>query len=185
MKTTIKLLSTAFLAAFVFLTACEGPQGEPGPAGANGTNGTNGTNGKDGNANVIQLNYGPVTHTGSPDLFYNLTNITEAQILNSLYLVYVNPSDSGTNWYQIPGGTVGNSKVYRTYLTMASGTNPIRIYLNRTAGTGNDFFTKTRILIIPANDIRNGRVALPDIDFSDYEAVKKYYNLKDEDIINQ
>ena len=193
MKTITRILGLALMVAmFIFLDACKGEKGDVGPAGTTGIIGATGTagatgaigptgvtgaTGATGNANVIQINYGSVTHTGTTDLFYNLTSITEAQILSSLYLVYVNPSDAGTNWYQIPGGTNNNFKTYRTYLTMASGSQPLRVNLNRTSGTGNDIFTKTRILIIGANDIRNGRKEA--VDFSDYEAVKKYYNLPD------
>jgi hypothetical protein len=185
MKTITKLLGLfAVVAMFIFLDACKGEKGEVGPIGATGSVGATGATGATGaigltgvtgatgNANVIQINYGSKTHTGS-DLSYPLTGVSQTQMNNSLFLTYVKPSGA-INWYQIPGYTVGGTFQYRIYLSDAA--TPL-LYVSRVSGTGSDIFTATRILIIPANDIRTGRKAA--IDYTDYEAVKKYYNLKD------
>jgi hypothetical protein len=162
---TLTSLSLVFL-----LTACPGPQGEPGPAG---TNGTNGTNGKDGNANVIQITYGVRTHSGT-EINYSLTGVTQSILNNSAYFTYVNPNNGF--WYSLPGTTAGGTREYRTLVDKNATATP-RLYVNRVAGTGTETFTETRIVIIPASELRNGRKA--SIDYSNYEEVKKAYNLPD------
>ncbi len=155
-------------------TGANGANGQNGATGAKGDKGDTGATGATGNANVIQISYGSKTHTGG-ELPYSLTGLTQSQVNNSLFLTYVNPSGTSL-WYQIPGYTAGGTFQYRIYVSQSSTTTPI-LYINRVAGTGNDIFTATRILVIPANDIRTGRKA--NLDYSNYEAVKAYYNLKD------
>jgi hypothetical protein len=192
MKTITRLLGLASIVAmFIFLDACKGEKGDVGPTGTTGTAGVAGptgatgaigpigATGATGNANVIQINYGSVTHTGS-ELFYNLTGMTEAQINNSAYFVYVKTSANATIWNQIPGIILLSGRRYDvTINTQPSGIANPRFYVSRESGSssGNEVFTNTKILFIASNDIRNGRKAA--VDFSDYEAVKKYYNLKD------
>jgi hypothetical protein len=156
------------------LTACEGPQGDPGPAGANGSNGTNGTNGKDGNANVIQVTFSETfTPTTSGKSFVFPTSIT-ADILNSsAVLVYLRTANSPTLMYQIPG--VVQSDDFRYYFSPSAR----NLTVLRVTGTSISSITMTKAIIIPSNNNINGRKGLPNIDFSDYEAVKKYYNLPD------
>jgi hypothetical protein len=122
---------------------------------------------------VIQVTFGSRTHSGG-DLLYTLNNVTSSIINNAAYFTYVNPNG---NWYSLPGTTSGGSREYRTYIV--PGTTNSSVTISRVAGTGNDVFSSTRIVIIPANDLRTGRKGLPNVDFSDYEAVKKYYNLPD------
>jgi Collagen triple helix repeat (20 copies) len=189
MKTITRIFAMlAVVAAVIFMDACKAEKGEVGPIGATGAvgaagaigatgakgdKGDTGTTGATGNANVVQISYTSRTHTGS-DLQYNLpTTITKAIFDNSAYFVYV--SNTGGNTYALPGWFTGGSNSYRTYT--ANSTTTQSIYIGRVAGTGSDVFTTTRILVIPANDLRTGRKAA--VDYSDYEAVKKYYNLKD------
>ena len=194
MKTITRILGVALtVAMFIFLDACKGEKGDVGPAGtagptgvagptgtngavgATGANGANGAKGETGNANVILLNYGLVTHTGA-ELFYNLTGMTDAQMETPAYFIYVLATNG--NWYDLPGSTNGGVLVYRTlYSPKANNTVIPRIYIYRTAGTGSEVFSKAKVVIIGANDIRNGRKAA--VDYTDYEAVKKYYNLPD------
>jgi hypothetical protein len=179
------LLSTAILAVFMILQSCSkaadgtigpqgpagsaGPQGAAGPAGPAGQNGATGPAGQNGNANVIQITYGSRTHTGSA-LEYTLPNVTKASLDNSAYFVYVTNADG--NRYSLPGWFTGGANAYRTYTYTAAS-----IFISRVSGSGSDVFTTTKIVIIPASDLRNGRKAA--IDYSDYEAVKAYYNLPD------
>lgn len=158
------------IAALALASACKGPQGDVGPAG---TNGVNGTNGKDGNANVVQITFGEKTHSGT-ELTYTLTGITQAQLNGSAYFTYVRPNNSF--WYSLPGTTSGGSREYRTYVD-ATGSAAPRLLISRVAGSGSEVFSTTRIVIIPAGVLVNGRQAA--IDFNDYEAVKKAYNLPD------
>jgi hypothetical protein len=152
-------------------TGATGTTGAKGDKGDKGDTGATGATGATGNANVIQVTYGSKTHTGS-DLEYIIpASITKATLDNSAYFVYV--SNSGGNTYDLPGWFTGGVNSYRTY----NYTPTNSVYVGRISGSGSDVFTKTRIVIIPANDLRNGRRAA--VDYTDYEAVKKYYNLPD------
>lgn len=187
MKTRqILLTATLFIVAVMFY-ACkgdEGPQGpkgdtgEQGPAGTNGTNGAAGPQGPagpagpqgpTGNANVIQIKYGSRIHSGS-ELTYNLTGVTIDQVASSAFFSYVSVSGF---WYPLPGN-ITSSFSYRTYARAAGSPQYL---INRLTGSGNQTFAETRIIIIPANTLRNGRLA--EVDFNDYMAVKRYYNLPD------
>ena len=143
-----------------------GAQGVPGPAGATGPTGAAGQNG---NANVIQIKYGSRVHMGT-EINYDLPGVTAAVLSNAAYFAYV---AEGNFWYALPGATEGGNHSYRAYIS----TSAIKLYIACTAGTGSDTFTQTRIVLIPASDLRNGRQAA--VDFSDYQAVKKAYNLPD------
>jgi hypothetical protein len=186
MKTITRIFAMlAVMSALIFMDACKGPAGDVGPAGvagpagatgatgATGTVGATGAVGATGNANVIQVSYTSRTHTGS-DLQYSLpTNITKAIFDNSAYFVYV--SNTAGNTYALPGWFTGGANSYRTYTANSTTTQSISI--GRVAGTGSDVFNTTRIVVVPANDLRTGRKAA--VDYTDYNAVKAYYNLPD------
>jgi hypothetical protein len=189
MKTITRLLGLACMGAMlIFLDACKAEKGEIGPIGATGAvgavgaagakgdkgdKGDTGATGATGNANVIQISYTSRTHTGS-DLQYNLpATITKAIFDNSAYFVYV--SNTSGNTYALPGWFTGGTNSYRTYTAISTTTQSI--FVGRVAGTGSDVFNTTRIVVVPANDLRTGRKSA--VDYTDYEAVKKYYNLRD------
>ena len=185
MKSSIKVLSQFTVLLAIIFASCKGPQGDigpagpagptgaAGPAGSQGAKGDKGDTGATGNANVIQISYGSRTHTGGT-LEYILTGLTQNQVNNSMFLTYVNNNNS--LWYQIPGYTSGAVFQYRVYVSQNTTTTPI-LTISRVTGTGSDIFSATRIIIIPANDLRSGRK--DNLDFSDYESVKAYYHLKD------
>lgn len=177
MKTLHFFSATLLTISLLFLSiACTpssgevGPQGPAGPQGVAGPVGPQGPAGQNGNANVIQITFGSRTHTGS-DISYSLTNINASIINNAAYFTYVNPNG---NWYSLPGTTDSGLREYRTYISPGSNST---LYVKRVAGTGSETFTSTRVVIIPASELRNGRKAA--IDYSNYEEVKKAYNLAD------
>jgi hypothetical protein len=180
MKTITRIFGMLLMAvAVIFMDACKaekgevGPAGPAGPTGPMGATGATGSIGATGNANVIQVSYTTRTHTGT-ELLYNLpASITKAIFDNSAFYVYV--SNVNGNTYALPGWFTGGTNSYRTYTAVS--TSIQGIYINRVAGSGNDVFDKTKILVIPASDLRNGRKA--PVDYSDYNAVKAYYDLKD------
>ncbi len=152
-------------------TGATGPQGPAGATGPAGVAGPAGPKGDTGNANVIQVTYGSRVHSGA-ELTYNLPTSISLTLMNSAaFHTYVR---AGAFWYSLPGNITNNFS-YRTY-TRANGGSPA-VYINRLTGTGNHTFESTRIVIIPANDLKNGRQAA--LDFNDYLAVKAYYNLPD------
>ena len=174
--TTSQLLRPLLVALTIttLFTACKpgetGAIGPAGPAGPTGAAGPAGPTGATGNANVIQISYGSRTHTGA-EINYDLTGINASQVTSSAFFTYVTTANNV--WYALPGATSGGAKEYRA----AVNSTTLKLYVNRIAGTGSETFSATRILFIPANDIRNGRKAA--VDYSSYEAVKAYYNLPD------
>jgi hypothetical protein len=100
---------------------------------------------------------------------------------NSALLVYMTdgtPNNTTSyGWYSIPGIVPLNGVEHEFYTqtTFAGNTAGINIY--RKVASTSTLSASTRIVIIPANDVRSGRKAA--IDFSDYNAVKAYYNLED------
>lgn len=187
MKAKFNFLLTALFITGVMFTSCEGdagpegPKGDTGapgpagtagpegPAGPAGATGPQGPKGDTGNANVIQITYGSRTHSGA-EISYNLTDVTIEQVNSSAFFCYVNVSGF---WYALPGN-VTSAFSYRTF---ARSSGASQFFINRLTGTGNQTFTSTRIVLIPASDLRNGRQAA--VDFNNYEAVKKHYNLPD------
>jgi hypothetical protein len=180
MKTITRLLGLfAIVAMFIFLDACKGEKGDIGPAGATGAigptgvTGATGPAGATGNANVIQYTYTTARLASSGEISYAVTGITQTQLNNSLVFVYALTTLNPTVWYALPGYTSGGSNQYRVYMNSTA----LNVYITRSVGSTTETFNSVRILVIPANDLRTGRQAA--VDYTDYEAVKKYYNLKD------
>lgn len=184
------VLSVLVVCGSLLFTRCEGPEGPVGPAGSAGPAGPTGASGpagpagQTGNANVIQISYAAQTWTaakGSAQQFVFPSNVTTAIMNSSAVLVYMTdgtPNNATSyGWYAIPGIVPSNGAEHEFYFqtTFAGNTAGINIY-RKVASTAT-LSASTRIVIIPANDIRNGRQAA--VDFSDYNAVKEFYDLKD------
>jgi hypothetical protein len=187
MKTITRIFAMlAVMSAVIFMDACKAEKGEVGPIGPIGLTGAvgatgatgaagvgipgaTGATGATGNANVIQISYGSKTNSGGVTS-YILTGVSAAQAAGAAILCYVDPSNG--LWYSMPGFSSGGINQYRTYLDGNT------LQLSRVnSSSAAEIFVRTRILVIPANDLRTGRKAA--VDYNDYEAVKKYYNLKD------
>ncbi|MBD2755373.1 collagen-like triple helix repeat-containing protein [Spirosoma validum] len=185
-QTSIPQLLRTLLLAFsitLFFVACKsgesgesgepGPQGQAGPAGptgATGPAGPQGPAGQNGNANVIQISYGAKSWANTVDasVELNLTGVNADFVSKSAYFTYVT---TGTLWYSIPGG-VSSYGEFRTYISPAATST---LFIKRlTTGTVLSA-TAVRVVLIPANDLRNGRKAA--VDYTNYEEVKQYYNL--------
>lgn len=170
----LRFLSAALLSASMLylLTACSSATGEVGPKGDTGAQGPAGPAGQNGNANVIQISYGTRTwvNTVGTSVTLSLTGVNASVASNSAYFTYIQVDNL---WYAVPG-EISSYGEFRTYLNpQATSTVVIRrvttgIALNATA---------VRVILIPASDLRNGRKAA--IDYSNYEEVKKAYNLPD------
>lgn len=159
----------------------EGPAGPAGPAGAPGSAGTigpagttgpAGAAGQNGNANVIQISYGAKTwaNTVGATVILNLTGVDAALANKSAYFTYIR---NGSLWYSVPG-EISTFGEFRTYLTPAATST---VHIKRVSTGAIVDAEAVRMLLVPANDLRNGRLAA--VDFSDYQAVKKAYNLPD------
>ena len=161
-------------------TGDAGAIGATGPTGATGSTGPQGPAGVAGNANVIQYTYQSVTFTNSKD--YLMPNMTQGRIDSSLILAYYMPSGSPA-WYPVPG--VGINRLYntRSYVYPAGG-NSFYLQVNistldNSASYGKPVtFTKFRIIVASASSIIPvGRQGQSPLDITDYESVRKYYNL--------
>lgn len=148
----------------------KGDTGPQGPAGVQGPAGPQGPAGQNGNANVIQITYGARTwaNTVGTLITLNLTGVNASVANNSAYFTYIQIDGF---WYAIPG-EISSYGEFRTYLNPQA-TSQVLIKRVTTGIALNA--TAVRVILIPASDLRNGRKAA--IDYSNYEQVKKAYNL--------
>lgn len=184
--------ATLLLAGSMFLTGCSesgekgdpGPQGAQGPAGPQGpagaagaagsagSTGVQGPAGQTGNANVIQITYGAKSwaNTVGATVILNLTGVNAEVAGKSAYFTYVR---NGSLWYSVPG-EISTFGEFRTYLTPAA-TSTVHV---KRVSTGTVVDAEAvRVLLVPANDLRNGRQAA--INYANYNDVKAHYNLPD------
>lgn len=84
-----------------------------------------------------------------------------------------------TDWVLVPGVVKTGGADFGEFNAWFSTNATIYAFVIRreTLGTSGALTAPVRILVIPANDLRTGRQAA--VDFSDYNAVKKFYNLPD------
>ena len=174
--TTTALLLFALTYVFV---ACskEGPEGPPGPQGPQGNPGIQGATGPQGpigvagNANVTQYTYGSQDFTTG----FKILQVTTTQdtMDRSAWLVYLWYAPL-SRWYFIPGLGFAGSTNYR--LSMGYSGGKVNIFID-VVGPG-EVYANARVVRIYANSTGpGGRMALPNIDLTDYEAVRQYYNL--------
>lgn len=123
----------------------------PGPAGKDGINGKDG---KDGNAEVIQISFGPRVHYGQ-EITYTLNGVSSETLAKSAVFIYVNPGNE--YWYFLPGPTAGGYKEYRTFIQYGGEKTPM-LFINRVSGSGQETFTALKVIIVPANILKNGRL---------------------------
>ena len=175
MKASTKFLSFAIvMVMFILLDACKAEKGEAGPAGATGANGTNGATGATGSigatgatgtANVIYSDWANVTFTGSGTSWSG--KITAPKITQDIL-------DKGYVKAYFKFGT----DVYEGNYTNVPTASSIYYFSNLGAINMRATFNATypwRYIIIPGG-VGARRAA---VDYADYEAVKKYYNLPD------
>lgn len=176
--------------SFALLLSCKGPEGPQGPAGsagatgATGASGATGPQGPAGNANVQQISYTTKTHAGTADLFVSFPASVSADVAEkSLLYVYVKQSGKNASgqttayWFSVPGETVTGNEY--SFYTAAGGATTPGIFLRRVVNylAGPETFDAVRVLIVQANSTINGRLAAQPVDFKDYEAVRRFYNL--------
>ena len=162
-----KLLSVP-LAFLLFMAACT----KEGPAGPAGTNG---------NANVIVVNH-PTDTVGSSEIIeiYLPASVTPSMIDSGLILVYYfgAVNDACEFWYPSPG--LGCGGLYQTRWIYDKLTNAVTLTIRNPDGSAytgpNRIFAKTKVVIATGTTFLTGK---KDIDFSNYEEVKRYLNLKD------
>lgn len=179
-KWTLQALAALLVIAISFSSCSkEGPQGlqgEQGPQGAQGTQGAKGDKGEPGTANVIYSQW-------IDTLTYYLTSETTTDTIFGSLEVPALTADIVNN---------GDMKVY---INLYTADDPYVISLPYYTGTGGFieayFFIggieilsnlnidglPLRYVLIPGGT--SARKAGPAVDWNDYNAVKKYLNLKD------
>ena len=165
----MKHVQTGLLAVTLFLSAitfqsCQPQDGEVGPQGEQGATGAQGPAGPAGTANVQYSPWVTVTFTGSP----NTGNLTAAAITQDIL-------DKGDVRVYTKAG---NSVVSLPYAN-AGATIHGRYYVGKIEFIASYSFSSLpiRYVIIPGGTSMSGRKAA--IDYTDYEAVKRAYNLPD------
>lgn len=168
MKKILHVTSIVLMTLLV-ITSCK--KGDQGPAGPEGPAGPQGVAG---NANVTQYTYG--AHNFATTATASLQVTTTADTMNrSAWFVYLVRASG--NVYPIPGFGLNGISDYRVYWNHSSG--KVNFNINKVSGAGEEY-ANIRIIRIYANTVTaGGRIAaqLPDIDFKDYYAVCRYYNL--------
>lgn len=167
-----KLSLTILAILFMFIVSCKTEKGEVGPAGptgATGAPGATGATGATGTANVIYSNWITTSFSGTPGLY--LGNITAPKITQDV----LDKADIRVYWSEsgrvvsLPYAQVIGGTTYTIHQRFYVG----KIELVASYLLANQQF---RYVIIPGG-VAGGRKAA--IDYSNYEEVKKYYNIPD------
>lgn len=172
-------MAALLLTSGLLFTQCKGPQGEPGPQGVTGATGATGPKGETGTANVI---YGNWIDMSNPTFWikngigftanFSAPPITQDVLDKALILIYGRIED---RVYLTPYQH-NNLISIRTHSTLNR--IHIQIMVDNISTFGSLLLTgmnQYRYVIVPG--VVNGRKAA--IDYSNYEEVKKYYNLPD------
>lgn len=181
-KSLISMLSI-FVVSFMFI-ACEGdvgpegPKGDSGTAGAVGPKGAQGDKGEpgaDGSSVVfVSNNAGAEINAGVgawAGWTLSSSQTTFAQAPSSVILVYLQMSSG--DWYRVPGPVIGTNGIHTFAVGVHDNGGMAQVRVIRTKGTGSLRFEAGRVVVIKSAP--NARQAT--VDYDDYNAVKKYYNL--------
>ncbi|GAB3166627.1 hypothetical protein [Telluribacter humicola] len=189
LRTFSRFLFVATLSLSATLYSCEGPQGEIGPQGPTGQSGTQGPKGDKGDkgdkgeagesAGAIQFSMGPSTSTewGS---FIDTTAITYknlAAVEKGLVQAYVKTRNV---WFPIPskiripterdGNGVIRDVLFAYRIQDGRMISTVHVF----EGGGEKYLLQDiRVVIVPAQNAR----LHADLDLSNYEEVRKAYNL--------
>ena len=175
-------------------TGAQGVQGATGSIGAQGVQGTTGSTGAQGvqgatgpigpqgiagNANVTQYTYDNSFDFGV-NLDFNLQVSTTLDTMNrSLWFVYLKYTGGFEYYYALPGVGYNGSSYYRNTFYFNTNANKVIHNITRVNGPG-EVYAGIKIIRIYANNVLvGGRSAVlsPGIDFTNYEEVRRYYNL--------
>ena len=174
------LLFAMALSVSLITFSCSGDDGPAGPAGPTGPAGPAGVQGVVGNAGEKMYNY--PSKTFSSNTSYSIPMST-ADVEKCLVYAYYRPSDNNNFWYPVPGiGSAGTYEV-RSYLNASAATST-RFQLSLYTLAGADYttsvtFTAFRIIVvpIPEGNIEDIAANPNPINWSDYSAVAKHFNL--------
>ena len=150
-------------------TGATGPAGPTGPTGATGPTGSQGA---PGNANVIQYNFPGYNFTSGGFSSVNLQVTTTVDTMNlSAWLVYLVRASGNT--YPVPGRGLSGDSEYRLLIYHSGG--KANLTITKQSGPGEDYASIRVIRLYANTSVPGGRIATPDIDLRDYQAVCRYY----------
>ncbi|HEY4208521.1 MAG TPA: hypothetical protein VGM31_16965 [Puia sp.] len=205
MKRFSRLAACAITIAMVGIISCKkgdtgpagpaGPAGPQGPQGVQGLQGLPGTTGQSGNGNVMQYVYAPVDQSGQNFLGIDLTKPAPDSNFFGIRIIVPNDTADICAWFcylykngvwtAIPGIAPDDQSTYNFWFGYEDAALPLDtcdFIIDRTAGPGDvyDAIRYVRILIsnVGTNSTSGGKPGLPNIDFSNYLEVKKYYHLQ-------
>ncbi len=185
-----QLLSICFIGCTFFLLCCKGPGGPTGPkgeqgaagaigpAGAAGTQGPVGPAGPKGDqgnpAGAIQISFG-LSFSSSQGLFEFTPAVPANHTANEIEKGIVNCYVKGNSfWYQVPGKVLlSTAEVDDMLFIYKVESNKITIRLSTVRVFKRISFEDIRFVFVPA---QNARLSA-EVDFSNYEEVRKAYNL--------
>lgn len=156
----------------------QGPQGNPGasgpqgPQGIAGPTGPQGEKGDPGESNVRLYTFSAHNYASSASYYVMIPEIGP-QVDAHLFFVYLVDTTVDVK-YPIPGQGISGNSTYRVWWLRIGSSVSLRT--QRSAGPGENY-GEMRVITIPITQMPGGRVALPDIDFDDYNAVAAYYGL--------
>jgi len=160
---------TSLFISVVFLISSCAKDGETGPAGAPGTNGTNG------NANVHTQTFtiSSWTYT-APSYRADIwdTDITQSIADNGFVMVYLSNGSGG--WQALPYSTITSASFFSTW-NFVYYLNGVTLYKTDSDLTQPSNPGTRTYKVVAASEA--GRIANPNVDWTNYEQVKKTFNL--------
>lgn len=182
-KSGLLLLALFILSALTF-TSCskEGPQGEPGPQGAQGPQGPKGDPGTQGD--VIYSEWLDVTYDEHGVAEISAPKLTKDILNSGMIKVYVNLDKADDPYIVSVPCTVAigvlapdpDEDMPDVYIDAYFSTGLIQLVSNYDLSSFNGTL-QARYVLIPGS--ANARKITPEVDWNDYNSVKKYLNLTD------
>lgn len=163
-------------------TGATGASGAVGVKGDKGTVGDPGNPGVSGNLNVIVKNLGggeisAGTNGAGYSWFYTNNDLPPTIVENSVVYIYLKSPDGA--WYVLPGDVWSAASNgwhnFALRIHFEDNRTTSRFRITRTRGTGTLTFTDAKLLLVPR--ATEALQAAPY--YSDYAAVKEFYNLED------
>ena len=182
-RITLQIPATFLVAIAISFSSCSkegpvGPQGEQGPQGAQGAQGPQGN---PGTANVIYSNWTDTTHW-LPDTIHNgaeIDTVSYTAILSASKLDLTILNTGSVKVYADFNADATDPTVLALPYLSGSFYIDVLFYLNTIQLTSNVDFSglPLRYILIPGGTA--ARKSGSPVDWNDYNAVKKYLNLKD------
>lgn len=173
-KTIMTVIAGVALTLGLTLASCA-KKGDTGPAGPAGTNGTNG------NANVKSKTIFVagsewINSPGESSVTKIVSEISTDIVNTGAVLVYID--NGGNNWTALPATTTSTTGLVISFgYDIEPGKLILTAEVNANITLTASAFGNTNFRIV--NIAGSGRLANPNLNYNDYNAVKKAFNLKD------